>query len=373
MATPDASPSLTVGKGALICIRVFDFGDEFRLSEAEQLLKAAGKPSTRRTTTGLDLMAQPLTVPLGTRQVPLGTLGTLTLSVGIDLYAFGNASVVMEWALPAGTSLAGLIPVTTELMESELLHAFSRKEVELLLPVIRAATVNPHSWDQLESYTVVYVERLGEGQTAEEIREWPDLSKLLIGEQQAAGISRRYAEETRECAFSLFADELTVVDWNCALVLEPSGARDMVHLLEYANVQLATLRYYDELIDRELDSIYDDFAKAEKHALPVLAGPYGQLAHKVFRRLVEVAEVTERVDNSIKVVGDFYLARVYHAAVRRMRIDIWAQGVDRKLELIRDVYDMLKSEVEIRRGLMLELTVILLIVFEVLLALRGVQ
>ena len=239
------------------------------------------------------------------------------------------------------------------------------------MPLIRAATLNPHEWDQQEAYTVVFLERLGEGQTADDIRDWPDLSKLLIGEQQQAGISRRYAEETRECAFSLFADELTVVDWNAALVLEPSGARDMVHLLEYANVQLATLRYYDALLDRELDSIYDDFAKAEKHALPVLAGPYGDLAHKVFRRLVEVAEVTERVDNSIKVVGDFYLSKVYQAAVRRMRIDDWEKGVDRKLELIRDVYDMLKSEVEIRRGLLLELTVIVLIVIEVLLALRG--
>ena len=36
--------------------------------------------------------------------------------------------------------------------------------------------------------------------------------------------------------------------------------------------------------------------------------------------LVDMSEMVERVENAVKIVGDFYLARLYQAALRRFRL-----------------------------------------------------
>ncbi|HSY23934.1 MAG TPA: hypothetical protein VK841_17520, partial [Polyangiaceae bacterium] len=75
------------------------------------------------------------------------------------------------------------------------------------------------------------------------------------------------------------------------------------------------------------------------------------------------------VDNALKVVGDFYLARVYESAVRRFRIRAWQASIDAKQGLLAQAYGLIRGEVEARRSTVLELVVIVLIVVEVVLAL----
>ncbi len=86
---------------------------------------------------------------------------------------------------------------------------------------------------------------------------------------------------------------------------------------------------------------------------------------------MDLTEFTERVDNAIKSVGDFYLARVYLAAIRRFRVPEWRESVEAKLSLIARAYELLKGEVEVSRAQLLEVIVVLLILIEVVAALRG--
>ena len=115
-----------------------------------------------------------------------------------------------------------------------------------------------------------------------------------------------------------------------------------------ASASVRTDATYQSLLelDREVKAKDDELEKAKKSQLPLFAGAYGELANEVFQMLVEVAEVTERVDNSIKVVGDYYLSRVYQAAVQRLRLAEWEESLDNKLELVRETYDMLKKGFE---------------------------
>ena len=78
-----------------------------------------------------------------------------------------------------------------------------------------------------------------------------------------------------------------------------------------------------------------------------------------------------RVDNTLKVIGDFYLARVYESAVRRFRIRAWQASIDAKQALLAQAYSLIRGQIEARRTTLLELTVIVLIVVEVILALRA--
>jgi hypothetical protein len=84
---------------------------------------------------------------------------------------------------------------------------------------------------------------------------------------------------------------------------------------------------------------------------------------------MEFSEFVERVENSLKIVGDFYLARVYEATVKRLRIPLWQASVQRKQQMLANIYQWLKGEVDTARSLTLELVIVVLIIGEVFLAL----
>ena len=75
------------------------------------------------------------------------------------------------------------------------------------------------------------------------------------------------------------------------------------------------------------------------------------------------------IAGSLKIVGDFYLAKVYEATVHRLRIPLWQQSVQRKQQMLGNIYQLLKGEVDTARSLLLETTIMVLIVGEILLAL----
>src|SRR5262249_17235341 len=143
-----------------------------------------------------------------------------------------------------------------------------------------------------------------------------------------------------------------------------SGSRDIPDILEFATSQLLKLRYYDGVFDKHLARIYDDLAQAQR-AGSVLRSPYRHLARNVLGRVVELNEFAERVDNALKIIGDFYLARVYETAVRRFRISAWQSSIGGKQALVAQAYDLIKGEIDVRRATLLELVIIILLLFEV--------
>ena len=72
--------------------------------------------------------------------------------------------------------------------------------------------------------------------------------------------------------------------------------------------------------------------------------------------------------NTLKIIGDFYLAKVYESAVEQLRIPAWKASVTRKQQVLGDVYGWLKGEVDTARSFTLELMIVLLIVVELLVA-----
>jgi hypothetical protein len=160
-----------------------------------------------------------------------------------------------------------------------------------------------------------------------------------------------------------------VTGWNVALIVEPSGDPDTIEVLELANAQLLELRYYDDLLDRELANLYDEVGRRRGRSMSLLRN-YGPVLRRAMILMLEIAEFIERVENALKIIGDVYLARLYASAVETLRIPSWERSVTRKQELVQQVYDVLKSEVDARRGQVSEIIVIVLILGEILLALR---
>jgi hypothetical protein len=362
-----------VAEGRIHVYRLFDLGEALDLSLAEDLLAATPRARLRlemaQGSTALQFPTPPLHVTLGRRLLPLSA-GPREAEVSAHLFDYGVASIVYDLPIPPGTDLADLVPLAEELIAqpTPAIDATARAEVEELGRTLAPALEKPHTWEGLETYQVFSVRSFEEPAPAGEVLAGAPLAALLLGETSPVPLSREEREDVLKHAFTYLQDDLAVVDWNSAFVLEPSGVDDIPDLLEFATAHLLELRFYDALLDRELATIYDEIEASG--AKPNIFTPrHRKLQRRTAALLLELSEMTERLENAVKIVGDFYLARVYQSAVRRFRLPAWQESVLRKQKLLAGVNELLKGEADQRRSEMLEIVVILLILWEVLYAL----
>ncbi len=361
-----------VQDGTLRVYRLFDVADEVDLARAEALAKGT---TTRHRWEGvhssaaLEIPRPPLHLSLGSRQVPLASC-TREAEASLHLFEYGVASVLYKIPIPPGTALPDLLPLAEELLvhATPELDAAARREADELCRDLAPALERPHAWEGLETYHVFLVRAFDRPLPAREVLERAPLAPLLLGETSATPLSDQEEADVVKHHFSYLADDLAVVDWNSAFLYEPSGVADIADLLEFATAHLLELRYYDALLDRELSAIYDEM-EGGRGLERLFTRRYARLQRRTAALLLELSEMIERLENGVKIVGDFYLARLYQAAVRRFRLPAWQEDVLRKQRLLADVNRLLNDAADVRRGELLETTIILLILWEILWAL----
>jgi hypothetical protein len=351
----------------LLCTRIFDVADTIDLERCRALIATGGaeirRLSLRREGSQfIQLSDPPLLVDLGVHS--LTVLGVAReVKVSAALFHHGAISISTRVPVPKGATIDELIPVADELYDSKGLDTLALEEVTKLRKLLSAHFERSHLWEQTEGYTVIFVRELEGKPTAEQVLAAPGLARLLLGEKET--LSGAEEREVLAHHFSYTPNDLAVVEWNAAFLYEPSGSEDIVDLLEIANAQLLELRYYDGVLDAELARMYDVVGQ---RPTSLLFSPYKRLARELMLTLIELSEFIERVENSLKIVGDVYLARVYEAALKELRITRWTEQVTRKHRLLQQTYGLLKGETDTGRALTLETMVVVLILFEILMA-----
>jgi hypothetical protein len=357
----------------LICTRIFDVADTIGLEGCRAAIGRGGaeirRLSLRREGSEfIQLSDPPLLVDLGVRSLSVN--GTPhDVKVTASLFHHGAISISMRVPVSKGTTLDELIPIADELYDSRPVDALAGEEVEKLRQLLSPYFEDAHRWEQTEGYTIIFARQLEHNPTAERVLATPGLARLLLGEREALSLAEE--REVLEHHYSYTPHDLAIVEWNAAFVYEPSGSEDLLDLLEIANAQLLELRYYDDVLDTELARMYD--VVGQKQASLLFFSPYKRLARELMQTLFELSEFIERVENSLKIVGDVYLARVYEGAMKQLRIVRWTEQVTRKHRLLQQAYGLLKGETDTGRALTLETMVVLLILFEILMALFRVS
>jgi hypothetical protein len=375
MTSPDAiSPALRVAAGEVWIYRLFDVAYAIDLGRAERVGAA---PAARlamespQSATALQFPRAPLYVSLGRRQVPLRS-GERAAEASAHVFDYGVVSVRYRVPIPAGTTLQALVPLAEELLEgpTQALDAAARALAQEVAGALGAAMEKPHTWEGLESYHVFFVQAFEGGPTpaARLLAEAP-VAALLLGETSPVRLSDAERQDVLSHQFSYLENDLAVIHWNSALVVEPSGVEDIPDLLEFATAHLLELRFYDDLLDRELHRIYDELEGGGSHLANVLTRKFRRLQRYTAALLLDLSETIERLENAVKIVGDFYLARVYQSAVKRFRLASWQETVLRKQKLVAEVNDLTGDAADTSRSELLEIIVILLIAYEVVAAL----
>ncbi len=371
----NGSGGARVADGSVLVYRLFDVADAVDLVMGE---KAVAAPKSRLRLEGaqsgsaLELPRPPLHLGLGTRDVPLRS-GVRRAEASAHVFDYGVVSIRYTLPIAPGTSIADLVPLAEELFvdPTPALDAEARREAEELCRALGGALERPHRWEGLESYQVFFVRRFEEGTVrAAELLAGAPIAELLLGETSAVPLSSAERDDVLGYHFTYLEDDLAVLHWNSALVVEPSGVEDIPDLLELATAHLLELRYYDALLDRELHRIYDEIEAGGSPIANIFTRRYRRLQRQTAALLVELSEMIERLENAVKIVGDFYLARLYLSAVRRFRLPAWQETVLRKQKLVADVNDLTGGAADTSRSELLEVAIIVLILFENVAAFR---
>jgi hypothetical protein len=351
---------LRIDAGRVRTYYLYDVADTIDLAQvgalgAEERAPAA-LPLWRPTPPYLQFPVPPLVANL-----PEADFDGTSASVRVKFYDYGVIS--LRLSLLAAGNWDDLVGLTERARSDERISRFAEATVRRICDEYARALDERHP-PLIEDYLIVEIERFTDPVSAKTLLEdhAAALASLLLGERRP--LSATESEEALRTRFSYHEDDLTIVQWDTAIVYDRGeSARAIEEILEFANSQLLELRTYDALLDRELDSIYK--LQPAGTARSLRGRREAEQAATLRYLLVDVLELIDRSTNALKVVGDAYYARIYRAASARLGLADWQRQIDTKLSSVGEMYRFFSDEARSRRDEFLELIIVVLVAVEV--------
>ena len=88
---------------------------------------------------------------------------------------------------------------------------------------------------------------------------------------------------------------------------------------------------------------------------------------------IDLARYSDELSNITKFIGDWHLARVYETISTRFHLGEWHRTVDEKLKTLDNLYQLLQHDQSNRWMLMLEITIVLLFVIDLIILVMGIK
>ncbi len=361
-------------KGEVVYFRIFDVGAEVDLEEIKRSVDMpflSGRAPSERAAPRYARFPEPLLVFVDRREV--GTnLGTVTLDVSARLYAVGAIAVVLRVPFDA-LSLRDLHPYAglrirmdgkEETLDDYCNRIAVRIEEDIVAYLKDSYDVRTEPEPYL-AYCITESEVPARGYVESRRRE---VTALLASDPRPDDISDEEVHDTWKNWFSYYQDDLVVIEWDAALVIEPTGKyEDTLAVFEVANLQLLELRTYDAFLDKVVDKAYDDLDNLFARGGLLRSGR--DMLKELADVRMDLSEVTDEVENISKFFGDWFLGKVYVGCARKFELDAWRRIVEDRMQALSEIYQVAQAEVGGRRMFLLEVMVVLLFVADLFLIL----
>lgn len=357
---------IKVNKGKILVYRVFDIGSEIDLEKVEALfedkkLKERFKLD-RKHNMSLIISKSPVSVQLGTIDVKIMDI-IQSCELVAKVWHFGTVSLCFQIPIFEGTTWPELVKIASWLENDTALDEIAKNKAKEFQEDIKyAIPLASSDWSLFEDYVTYFIQEFqGLKGPLSNLNDEVDVAALILAEPNE-NLSDAIKKKTLENTHQYSRDDLVVVDWNSALVVEPSGSMDVPLVIEFALNQLLEMRYYDDLLDERLNTLYNNVVGQKKG---IFSKQYARFAEEAGQMYLEISEIVENVENSFKAVGDFYLAQIFRASSKRFRFDDWTKSINEKLGNLAEISKLLHSEVNESRNQLMEMIIVILIAIEV--------
>lgn len=367
--TPSPAPSSTEYHGTIVYLTAFDLAYDMRRTEFTTLLGQPVElyslhPSKRRPRTQFFYQPQMITLQPSKSIAPQSAE---SIKIRIKVFNVGAISIQtqVQFNVTHLEELVAYHDMAPELSQhiNELAESIRK---ELAPHCIRPVD----SLTESEAYTVFCLDTLpapANVQTTIKAQEWLTqhgrlVAGLLTQEEDPSHISQQEIEESTGRYLSYYDRDLVVIDWDAALVAgESDSIDDILHVMELANVQLIELSAYDQLLDTGLQNAYRDLSSRRGK------GIRSEVTREIRSIQVDLARLSDELSNITKFFGDWHLARVYGLLAERFHLGDWHRVIDEKLKTLADLYGLLQQDRINLWMVVLEATIVLLFILDVLL------
>jgi hypothetical protein len=354
-------------RGCFQILFLYDVAEAFDPERLKQLLgpsAGAVNPSfARRTPEYVRFSEPPILEPVEAVVLETGE----QFACSVKYYAFGVAVVRLD--TPFDCDWDVLLAQTSRWMGAPDVEQQARAVVQHHMERITPAVIRPNNDWLHESYLVVRVHEVcqsgSERPSAAQLvsTSGDKIAQLLRGE--TVPLAREETEELLKSRLSYFPQDLIVVASAAALIYDrPEDAAAVAQILEYARLQLLEFRYYDGLMSQFLSDVYSMLER--KRNLVFSRWTLSREADRVNRLLLDVMDLTERMDNALKFVSDAYYARVHRMAAKRMGVEEYRDLVEEKLHTVGELYDFMVTQFNEARSFIIEVIVGILVLIDVI-------
>jgi hypothetical protein len=193
------------------------------------------------------------------------------------------------------------------------------------------------------------------------------VASLLTQEPDVDRLSRQEADESTGRCLSYYENDLVVMDWDAALIIdERQDFDETLYVMELANLQLAELEAYDRILDDSLERAYRDLGGRPMRGRAAILRELREIR-------IDLARFNDELSNITKFFGDWHLARIYENIAARFHLGDWHRTIDGKLQTLDDLYQLLKHDQTNRWMLILEVTIVLLFIIDLVILIFGVK
>lgn len=232
--------------------------------------------------------------------------------------------------------------------------------------------LNPKFFQMSSSYVIIQVDPEPENIDTVQLKEnfGPVIASTLRFETE--NLSEFQKNEILASAIGYFRGDLIVVDTEASFIYDEEY-KEILDFFEFANIQQLELRYFDFVLDQQLNVIYEDKVRRVPFAayLPFIGVKAKNPVDELGKLKVDISVITERLEGSIKLAGEPYFAELYSLLVDKLDLKGWQEAVNKKLSIILDVLSVLQNKTNAIREDLLNVLIIILIFIELVVGLLN--
>ncbi|MBS1986997.1 hypothetical protein JST99_03630 [Candidatus Dependentiae bacterium] len=342
--------------GNLYIFHAFDIGEEINLDKIRESRVLSERPLK------LPNYFKNYHIPLSV-DLP-GSVGQFHC-INVKIYNFGVVSLMYK--VPFESTLEALREKLNDI--DDRCQKQSLVDVETLFKHIKAHTTKINFFQTQSTYLIIQVDTTDTSIDTTILKEryGSVIASALRFETEM--LSEYQKNEIIESATGYFRGDFIIIDTEAAFIYD-AEFDEVRDLFEYANIQHLELRYFDRVLDHQMNLIYEDALHKIplRSYLPFIGTLSSNQVDELGKLKVDISVVAERLENGIKLGGNPYFAELYALLDDRLDLTNWKVTIEKKLAIVTDIRSVLQHKIDSIREDLLTSLIIVLIVIELIVA-----
>lgn len=285
-------------------------------------------------------------------------------AMSAKIHTFGALSLIYQ--IPFESTLSKLQQNIKDIIDDHKEH--SVMDAKAVFKKIEPYISKPNFFDIRSSYVLIQVDTQPEKLDLKSFQAHYSniITSMLRFETEL--LSEEQAKEMLESAVGYFRGERIIIDYDAAFAYDDEY-QETLDLFEFTNIQRLELEYFDRVLDRQLNRIYNkqEIKKVPVSSyIPLMSSLTKSPIDDLVQLKVDISVIIERLENTIKFSGEPYFAELYDLLGDKLDLASWRAAIDRKMNIIHDIQSIYQNKTDATREDGFSVLIALLIFIEVI-------